>query len=276
MQTQKTLFTVIIYGFLISLAVVMVIPLVWMAFGTVKTEAELLGFPPTFFPRDITTENYTFLFQNIPGFPRYLINSTIVTLSCVVGNIFFCSLAGFAFAKLRFPGREVIFLLFMVALLIPFQVIIVQVFRVVRDMGLLDTYWALILPGIVSPFGIFLMRQYIRGLPTELLEASRAEGASDFQAYWYIFLPLCRPALAALAVFVFLGTWNDFLWPLVATSSNDMRVITVGIATLQGQNTVNWAQQITGAFISSLPILIFYVFMQRQFIAGMTAGAVKG
>jgi len=257
-------------------AVVMLGPLVWMFLATFKTEAELLTFPPAFLPQDLSFENYRYIFNALPLFPRYIFNSAFVTTSLICLNVFFDALAAFAFAKLEFPGRDKIFLLFMIALLLPFQIVLIPLFRLMSVLQWLDTYWALIIPGATSAFGIFLLRQYMRSLPNELLDAARMDGASDFAAFWHIYFPLSRPALATLAIFTFMSSWNDFLWPLVATSSDSMRTLTVGVTMLQGKNEMHWSWLITAAFISLVPIIVFYIFMQRHFVEGLTAGAVKG
>lgn len=275
-RISKMILRGLVYLALIIGALIMLGPFLWMILATLKTEAELLTFPPALLPAQFTLENYRYVFESLPLFPRYIFNSIFVTLSVVILNVFLDALAAFAFAMLDFPGRDKIFLLFMVSLLLPLQVVIIPLFRLISDLGWVDSYWALIIPGATSAFGIFLLRQYMRTLSPELLDAARIDGASNFTAFWHIFLPLCRPALATLAVFVFMESWNSFVWPLIVTNADEMRTLTVGVALLQGMNEMHWTWLITASLISLIPMLIFYIFMQRNFIEGLTAGAVKG
>lgn len=268
--------TVIKYLLLTIGSVFTVFPLLWMMLGSFKSESELFAIPPTLLPNTFRLDNYQHVWSSLDYFPNYVFNSIFVTASVVTLNVFLDSLAAFAFARLRFPGRDRIFTFFLVTMLIPAPTLLIPLYLLMRSFGWLDTYWALIMPGATTAFGIFLMWQYMKGLPHDYLEAARIEGANDFTIYWRIYLPLSRPALATLAVFTFITVWNDYLWPLVATSSESMRTVTVGVALLQSNHVFTWVWLMTGATISVVPVIIFYLLTQRYYMAGLTAGSIKG
>jgi multiple sugar transport system permease protein len=267
---------ILLYLFLGIGAFITIFPFLWMIFSTFKSEAEILHIPLQIFPTQFRLDNYIYVWKSLGIFPRYLFNSVFVTGCVVILNVFFDSLAAFAFAKLKFKGKKFIFTIFLVTLLVPGQIMLIELYRVMQAFNWINTYWALIIPGSTSAFGIFLVWQYMRSIPDDFVEAARVEGANDFVIYWRIYFPLSMPALAALAIFTFIGTWNDFLWPLIVTSENSMRTITVGTALMQGNNVMHWTWLMTGAFISVAPVMLFYLFAQRYFIAGLTAGGVKG
>lgn len=211
------------------------------------------------------------------GYPRWYLNSLLVAVATVILGLFFDSLAGFAFAKFDFPLRRVLFGVLVATLMIPYPVTLVPSFFVFAKLNLYNTYAALIIPGLVSAFGIFLVRQYVQTIPDDLIAAARADGASDFEVYRYVILPTARPVLAALAVFRFLWQWNSYLYPLVLTNRDSMKTLQLGLATLQESfGTVEHGLQMAGATLAVIPILIIYLAMQRHFIAGITMGSVKG
>lgn len=211
------------------------------------------------------------------GYPRWYINSLVVAALTVVMGIFFDSLAGFAFAKFDFPLRRPLFAVLVATIMIPYPVTLVPSFFIFAKLGLYNTYAALIIPGLVSAFGIFLVRQYIQTIPDALVAAARADGASDFEVYRYVILPTARPVLAALAVFRFLWQWNSYLYPLILTNRDSMKTLQLGLATLQEAfGTLDYGLQMAGATLAVIPILVIYLFMQRHFIAGITMGSVKG
>lgn len=197
--------------------------------------------------------------------------AAMVTLS----NVFFCTLAGYAFSKLRFPGRGKIFFVLLMTLMVPFQVNLIPLYKLMDLFKWIDTYWALIVPGATSAFGIYLMRQYILSIPDEILGSARVDGCSEFGIFWRIVTPLSLPGVATLAIFTFMGSWTGFLWPMIVTSSMEMRTLPVGIALLQEYHTTNWTQIMAGSTIAAVPMIIVFLSMQRQFIEGLTAGAVK-
>lgn len=228
------------------------------------------------FPLDeMTLGNYVETFRVVP-FGRYYLNSTIVAVSTTVFQLLIASLAAFAFARLRFRGRETIFILYLSTLMIPFLVTLIPNFLIIRRLGWYNTYLALIVPSLFSVTSTFLMRQYFRGIPLDLDEAARMDGASSLLIWWRVILPLSGPVLAALAIFTFQGAWNDFLWPLVVTSSADMRTIPIGLASFQGQYSTAWNLLMAGSVIALLPVLILYILGQNWFVRGITLSGMGG
>ena len=223
---------------LIPLAIVMLIPMIWMIITSFETLNETRHFPPILIPSSIQWQNYTDVLQQAP-FARWFMNTLIVTVVVVAGNLLFCSLAGYAFARIKFFGRDVVFILVLATLMIPFQVIIIPTFIIVRKLGLIDTLGALIVPNLAGAFGIFLLRQFFRSLPIELEEAARIDGASRLGVLFKIVLPLSGPVLATVAVVTFLWTWNDFLWPLVTLYSPNNMTLQLGLTTFQGAHSTN-------------------------------------
>jgi ABC-type glycerol-3-phosphate transport system permease component len=273
---RKILVKTFLYTFLIVGAVLTLFPFLWMFLTTFKTEAEVFALPPTLLPASFQFDNYIYIWNSLGNFPRFLFNSVFVTLAVVLLNLFFDSLAAFAFAKLKFPGRDALFSIFLVTMLVPGQVLLIELYRIVQKLGWIDSYQALIFPSAISAFGIFLIWQYMKNIPDDFIEAARIEGAGDFTIFWKIYMPLSAPAMAVLAIFTYIGTWNDFLWPLIVTNSDELRTLVVGLALMQGNNVMSWTWLMTGAFISVAPVILFYVLAQKYFIAGLTAGGVKG
>ncbi|MGB9821480.1 MAG: carbohydrate ABC transporter permease [Pseudothermotoga sp.] len=210
------------------------------------------------------------------NFARYLLNSTVVSICTVLGNIFFCALVGYAFARKEFKFKEIIFALILGTMMIPPQVTIIPVFILMKSLNLIDTYWALILPNLVSPFGIFLMRQYIEQLPFELDQAAYADGASDFQIFWRIIFPLCKPAVAVLGINTFVLTWNDLFYPLILTTSREMRTVQIGLALYQKLNTFTWPTLMAASTLAGLPIIVVFLIFEKRIISGIIEGAIKG
>lgn len=260
---------------LLPVAMVMVVPLVWMLITSVQTLNETRHFPPILVPSSVQWKNYTEVLQRAP-FARWFLNTLIVTVVVVVATLITSSLAGYAFARIRFFGREVVFLLILATLMIPFQVIIIPTFLIVRKLGLIDTLGALMLPNLASAFGIFLLRQFFRTLPIELEEAARIDGASRLAVLFKIVLPLSGPALATLAVVTFMWTWNDFLWPLVTIYSPAHMTIQLGLMTFQGAHQTNTHLLMAANVMSMLPVLLLFFVAQRYFIRGIATTGLKG
>jgi len=260
---------------LLPIALVMVLPLVWMVVTSLQTLNETRHYPPTLIPSSLEWHNYTEILRDT-GFVRWFVNTTIVTTVVVIGNLILCSLAGYAFARMRFFGRDVAFILILATLMVPFQVIIIPEFLIVRSLGMIDTLGALILPNLAGAFGIFLLRQFFRTLPIELEEAARIDGCSRLGVLVKIVLPLSGPALATLAVITFLWTWNDFLWPLIVIYSQNNYTLQLGLATFQGahQTTTNLLMAVN--VLSMLPILLLFFFAQRYFVRGIATSGLKG
>jgi len=271
----------LIYVVLIATSLVMIVPFYWTFATSFKPAGDVFASPPKWIPNPWTLENYRDVFTLL-NFGRYFMNSVIVTAMIVGLNIVFDTAAAYAFAKLRFPGRNFLFFMLLVTLMVPFQVNMIPLYRImvglhkaVPALGV-DTYSAMILPGMIQVFGIFLMRQFLASIPDEVLESARVDGASEFRILRSIIFPLAAPGMATLAIFTFLGAWNDFLWPLIATNSEKVRTLPVGLALLQQKNTVNVGDAMAGTVLTSLPMIVIFLLMQRRFIEGLTAGSVKG
>jgi multiple sugar transport system permease protein len=260
---------------LIPIALAMVIPLVWMLVTSLQTLEETRHYPPSLVPTSLEVRNYTDVLRDAP-FTRWFLNTLVVTVVVVLGNLLFCSLAGYAFARIRFFGREVVFVLILATLMVPFQVVIIPTFIIVKDLGLIDTLGALMLPNLVSAFGIFMLRQFFLTLPIELEEAARIDGASRLGILFKIVLPLSGPALATLAVIMFLWTWNDFLWPLITIYSESHMTLQLGLATFQGAHQTNTNLLMAANVMSMIPVLLLFFFAQRWFVRGIATTGLKG
>jgi multiple sugar transport system permease protein len=264
------LYTVVSLGF-----VAVVTPFVWMVLGSFKTQGELLRVPPTWWPEKPTLDNYRSLFSQ-QGFLRYFANSAFVAITVTAANVTFCSMVGYALAKLTFRGKKLVFALVMGTLMIPSMVTLVPLFVLVTNLGLTDTYLGLILPGMVTPFGVFLMRQFIIGLPDDLLDAGRIDGAGELRIFRQIILPLCGPAVATLGILTFLGSWNSFLWPLVVAQTQEHYTLPVALALFaNGQNVTNYGLLLAGATVVVVPILVVFLIFQRRFIEGIATTGIK-
>jgi multiple sugar transport system permease protein len=262
------------HALLLPLSLLMVTPLVWMAMTSIQTPDEARHFPPVL-PSGFHWQNYVDAWHAAP-FGRFFFNTTVVTGTCVLGNLVFCSLAGYAFARLRFFGNNVVFVLILATLMVPFQVVMIPTFIIMKELGQIDSLGALILPNLATPFGIFLMRQFFRTLPIELEEAGRIDGCSRLGTLVRIVLPLSGPALATLAVITFLNSWNDFLWPLVVIQSTHHMTLQLGLATFQGAHTTDWTLLMAGNVMTTLPMLLAFVIAQRQFVSTIATAGVKG
>ena len=260
---------------LIPLAVAMLIPMVWMLVTSLETLSETQHFPPVLVPHPLRLANYSDVLRQTP-FARWFVNTVIVTVVTVAGNLLLCSLAGYAFARIKFFGREIVFILILATLMIPFQVVMIPTFIIVKDLGLINTLQALIVPNLAQAFGIFLLRQFFRTLPVELEEAARIDGASRLSVLFKIVLPLSGPALATLAVITFLWTWNDFLWPLITIYSPNNMTLQLGLTTFQGTHASSWNLLMAANVMSMLPVLLLFFLAQRYFIRGIATSGLKG
>lgn len=258
---------------LVAVAAVTLLPFVLMLLVALSPPGSLT-LPETLIPSDIGLEHFRRVLSG-SSLLRWTLNSFIYSLGTVVLILFLASMAGYAFAKKRFPGREALFWSFLATLMVPLQIYLIPYFILVARLGGIDTYWGLIVPPLANVQAVFLMRQFIRDLPDELFEAARVDGASDWRIYWQIVLPLTKPALATLGIFVFLWHWNDFLWPLVVAQSDSMRTLTVGLATLQGQN-IPLGQVMAGATISVVPSIIVFALFQRYVVNNIAMSGIKG
>lgn len=260
-------------------AIVICIPLIWMVTSSFKPPRELFTVPIEWIPTEFRWQNYVDAWNTAP-FGRYFINSLYTSTVSTLLNLFFCSLAGYGFAKYEFPFKNILFLFILATMMIPFHVIMVPLFVLVKDLGWLkgaSVYNALIIPGMMSGFGIFLMRQFILSLPDELFDAARIDGAGEFGTYLRIVLPLAKGPLAALAVFVFLDNWNSLLWPLVVTTTNDQfRTLAVGLTQFQTVHGTEYHKLLAASTLVAIPMLIVFFLLQRHFIRGIALSGLKG
>ncbi|MGH3144579.1 MAG: carbohydrate ABC transporter permease [Rubrobacter sp.] len=266
--------TIVLSLVLLVGAVLTAIPYVYMALSAFKPQEEIFGTPITFFPAAPTLANLGDLFETLP-YARWYLNTAIVAVFGTALTVFMSSLAGFAFAKYDFRFKNVLFTLVLATVLIPFQVLVVPQFQIIKFLGGFNTYWALILPVAANAFGIFLMRQYTISVPDELIDAARVDGASEFGIWWRIVVPLVRGGLAVVALIAFLAYWNEFFWPLIVTTEPSMFVVNLGIASLIGPYDAQYGILLSGALLASLPLIVAFLFFQRQIIEGLTAGAIK-
>jgi multiple sugar transport system permease protein len=264
-----------LYAVLTVALVAVITPFVWMVLGSVKSEGELRKSPPTWWPESASWDNYTQLFSRL-SFGTYFLNSTVVAVVVTLGNLLFCSMVGYALAMLDFRGKRAIFIMVMTTLMIPGVVTFVPLFVLVANVGLVDTLPGLFLPYLAAPFGVFLMRQFMLGLPRDLLDAGRIDGAGELRIFARIILPLCGPALATLGILTFLGSWNNFLWPLVVAQSEDKYTLPVALALYStGQNSTQYGLLLAGSTVVLLPILAIFLVFQRRFIEGIATTGIK-
>jgi multiple sugar transport system permease protein len=266
----------LVYVVLLAGAVIMILPFLWMASTACKSPAEVSQVPIRWIPEEpACSANLSQLYETSGHFNRYLLNSALMTVGRTLGQLVFCSLAAYGFARFKFPGRNLIFAICLGLLMVPYQAILIPEYLIIRELNWLNTFAALIVPGSFSAFALFLLRQAFLQIPLELEEAAEIDGANPLQILWNVTLPLSVPALAAFAVITVQAAWNDFLWPLVVSNSADTRVVTIGIALLQGERQTPWNLIMMGSFIATLPTLILFLLLQRYFIAGISTSGLK-
>jgi multiple sugar transport system permease protein len=248
------------------------LPLLWMVVSSFTPPTQV-GVAPVL-PAQATLAHYETLFTRL-DIGRYVVNSTLLATTVTLIALLLNSMAGYAFAKLRFAGRDRLFALLLTALIIPAQVGMLPLFLMIKQLGLVNTYGGVIIPGMASVFGIFLVRQYALSIPDSLLDAARVDGAGEFRIYWSLVLPACRPILVTLGIFTFLGAWNDFLWPLIVLTDNEMYTLPVALANLLGEHAQDTELMMAGAVLTVLPVLALFLLFQRYYIAGIMAGSVK-
>nr|WP_309104061.1 carbohydrate ABC transporter permease [Microbacterium sp.] len=266
---------VLVYAALLIAVLVTILPFVWMYLGSVKTQQELIRRPPTWWPETITWDNFVAWFTRL-DFGTFFYNSVVVAGFTVIGTLLFCSLVGYALAKLEFAGKRALFALVLVTLMVPGVVTFIPLFVVISNLGMVSTHAALILPFLAGPLGVFLMRQFINEIPDALIEAARIDGANELRIFATIVLPLCKPALATLAILTFLGSWNNFLWPLVVAQSEDMYTLPVALSLYSvGQNATNYGVLLAGSVLVITPVLLLFIALQRYFIQGIAVTGIK-
>jgi ABC-type glycerol-3-phosphate transport system permease component len=256
------------------IAFILVAPFYYVLLASLKDSTEIFSYPPKLLPIPPYFGNYRDLLWNT-GFLRWMFNTLFVATSVTVLKVFLDSMAGYALAKIEFTGRRLVFLLMIIFLMVPIGALIVPLWSIVSSLGLINTYWALILPPLANPLGAILMRQFILGLPRDLENAARLDGLSEFAIYWRIVLPLIKPGLVVLAVIIFTEQFMSFTWPLIATTSDELQVLTVGIAALRAHGGANYGLWSASAVMSLVPIGVFFFVLQRQFLARSLAGALK-
>lgn len=275
-RRESRLVESLIYTFLIFGAVTMLLPYLWMLVSSIKPLHEIQSYPPSFIVTNPTLEPYRDLFRMMP-MTRYLFNSFFVAGSITVFNMFAVSLAGYAFAKHKFWGRDKLFFVFVGSLMIPWQVNIIPGFVIVRELGWLNTYRGLIIPSMAwCAFGIFLSRQYIYSIPGEFIDSAKIDGCGEFAIFWRIVFPLIRPVIATLAIFTFLQQWNNFVWPLVIVHDRGMRTLPLALSVLTGQFGGNVAMVMAGAVVATVPMLVVYLVFQKYVMQGMALMGLKG
>jgi multiple sugar transport system permease protein len=264
-----------IHVVLIVAAVIMVVPFVWQILTVFKTTAEATRMPPTILPEGFGLHSFATFFTTVPFWSMFAVSAGSLVLR-VAGQLAVAALAGYAFARIPFRGRNLLFGLFIAMLMVPSQLFLIGQYELIRGMRMLDTLPALAIPGLFSAFGTFLMRQAFLTMPKDYEEAARLDGANTFQVFWHVMLPMARPMLAALAVLTGLYSWNDLLWPLIVSPSGENRPLPVGLAGLQGQFGTDYPTLMAGAFVCSIPLVIVFLVLQRQFFAGIASSGLKG
>jgi multiple sugar transport system permease protein len=272
---KRALAAPMVNGLLLAAAVVTVFPLLWMVAVSLMAPGEASAFPPPLVPRDPTFANYRELFTRA-GIGRYLANSLFLAASVTIVSLAFNVAAGYGFAKLRFRGRDRLFKFLLGALVIPSQVAMVPLFMLLKELGLVNSYGGVIVPAMAGIFGIFLVRQYALSVPDELLEAARMDGASEFRIFWSIVVPLLKPIIVTLAVFTLLGTWNDFMWPLIVLADQHLYTLPVALASLAREHVADNELMMAGSVLTTLPTLLVFIALQRYYLQGLMAGSIKG
>jgi multiple sugar transport system permease protein len=273
-RVTPSLAIMIVNGLLLGAATITLFPLLWMISVSLMSPGQASTFPPPLLPAPPTLANYRELFAHA-GMGRYLLNSVMLTTAVTLVSLFFNVGAGYAFAKLRFAGRDRIFKVLLAALVIPSQVAMVPLFLMLRHLGLVNTYGGVIVPAMASIFGIFVVRQYALSVPDDLLEAARIDGAGEFRIFRSVIVPVLRPIIVTLAVFTSLGAWNDFMWPLIVLGDNDLYTLPVALASLSREHVQDNELMMAGSVLTILPVLLVFLILQRYYIQGLMLGSVK-
>lgn len=285
----KFLPRVLLYVFLTVSSIVMIVPFLWMVSTSLKPDYQIYEFPPSWIPREFNWNNYVSAWRRA-SFSRYTLNTLFYACFSTLGQVILCSMAGYAFARLNFPGRNMLFILVLATMMIPFHMLLIPLFVILKfwplaggnglfgtgGTGLVDTLTGLALPNMVGAFGMFLMRQFSKTLPGELADAARMDGCSETSIFWRIMFPLMKPALVTLGIFTFQGAWNDFTWPLVVTLSERTRTLQLGLQTFQNEHYTEWGLLMAGTTITILPLLLIFIVGQRYFVQGIALSGMKG
>ncbi|WP_291052816.1 carbohydrate ABC transporter permease [Herbiconiux sp.] len=258
----------------IAIGLLMLLPIIWMVFTAFKPESDIVSAPPTLWPRELTLEHFAEVWERIP-FARLYVNTIVFAGSVTLISLLFDSMAAYALARLPFKGRAVVMVLILLLLMLPFQVTLIPLYDMLNGMGLTNTLPGLIIPRMTNAFGIFFLTQFFLSLPKDLEEAARMDGASEWRIYWGIILPLSRPALLTLGLFHFQYNWNDLLWPLVMSSSVETSTLPAGLALFMGQHVVEYGLLMAGSLLAMLPVILFFLLIQRSFVAGIATTGLK-
>ena len=253
----------------------MVFPFLWQLSMSLSTQAEVTSVPPTWLPAEPQWGNYPAVFEQVPFWNQFL-TTVAVTVARVVGQLLLCALAGYAFARMTFPGKGLLFALVLSILMVPYQIYLIPQYDIIQELGWLNTVAGIAAPGIFSAFGTFLMRQHYLGMPRSLEEAARLDGANPWQTFWRIMFPLSGPALSAVAILTALASWNDLMWPLIVATYDDRTTLAVGLASLQGQFTTDYPVMMAAAFMAMLPLMILFIVLQRRVVEGLAHSGMKG
>ena len=275
MKRRDVVPSVLLHVTLVAVAVATLTPLLWMVSASFMSPGESNAFPPRLLPHHATLQNYVDLFTRL-NLARYFLNSAMVAVAATLISLLVNSMAGYAFAKLRFRGRERVFQVLLAALVIPGQVGMLPLFLMLKSMGLVNTMAGVVVPFMAGIFGIFMIRQYALSIPDDLLDAARVDGAGEYRIFWTIVLPVIRPILVTLAVFVFLSAWNDFMWPLIVLSDEAKYTLPVALASLSGEHVQDTELMMAGSVLTVLPVVILFISLQRAYIRGVMMGSVKG
>ena len=271
---KKLVFRMLTHTVLILCSITMLIPFLWMVSSSLKSMDELFAVPPVWIPAHIAWENYVYMFEQAPWI-TYFVNTAVITVCTILGQLVTCSMAAYAFARLKFKGRDAIFIIYLGTMMIPFQVVMIPQFQIIKTLGLIDNIWSLIVIGIFKAFGTFLLRQFFLTIPKELEEAAKIDGCSYPRIFWEIISKNSKPALMTLVIFTFMNTWNDFLRPLIFINDQENWTLSMGLAKFQGTYVTQWNQMMAGALITMLPILVVYIFAQKYFVQGIVMRCIK-
>ena len=275
MNTRTVIFRAICYVVIVAGAISFLFPFMWMVSTSLKTDQDVFTWPPRLVPQPVRFQNYVDAWNSAP-YARFFFNSAFIALAVTLANLFFSSLAGYAFAKYQFPGKQWIFIALLATMMIPFQVTMIPVFVILSKLHWVDTYWGLIIPFTAGAFGIFLMRQFLSTIPDDLIDAARIDGCSEFRTFLTIVLPLSKPALSALGIFVFMASWNGFIWPFIIVKSTEMKTLPLAVADLaEGLYVMSWPLMMAGACFVVLPAIVVFLLFQKNFVEGITLTGIK-
>ena len=264
-----------VYVILLSGVLITLLPFLWMLLTSLKTQSEAIRIPPMIFPAKPVFSNYADVFKDVP-YARMYLNTIISAVVTVAGQLLLCSMAAYAFAKLKFPGRDIIFVTLLAVLMVPSSFFILPQYLIIQKLGLLNTIPALFIPNLFSAFGTFLLRQFFMSLPSDLEDAAALDGCNPFMTYWKIMLPLAKPGLVSLGILTLRFAWNDLMWPLIVNTSQEKMTLTAGLAYMQGQYHTNYPEMMAGAMMAIIPLLILFAIFQKQFIEGIALTGIKG